>query len=308
MQPYTPLALSLPEKKTSRFRLLRVFLFFAISFGVLCLLGFGFRFAWTIREFQGRSQMEAELKRLAQAGLPIDNESIDARYREATSTMHTDEWLAVQEKLKSTRFREDLQGVPTLDPKVQSEPFEQDFKLVGEWPAEEITSRLVNKYQAVIEQICKLTEAYEPVYFPIEFRSLETLLPNTQNMRDISRVLLLDVWVALRNREVDRLSRDLKALLRASRVIEEEPFIVSYLVSVAMRRMALGFVRQTVESNLLSDEQWDEIATLLQERTEIGSRWARTLQGEMGISLPCFRDPKNSPEDENIVNRPCSRA
>ena len=304
MHPYAPSTPTFPGTKTSRFRWRRVFLFFAIPIGILWLVVFGLRLAWTIRESQGRSQMERELEGLVQAGLPIDNESIDARYRQATSSTHTEEWLAVHEELQSGTFTADSQGVPTLDPKIESEPFEEDFKLYGEWPAAEISSRLVNKYQALIERICILSEANEPVYFPIEFRSWETLLPNTQSMRDVSRVVLLDARVALRNKEVDRLFRDLMALLRTSRVIEEEPFIVSHLVSVAMRRLALGVVRHAIESNLLSDEQWDEIATLLQERTEIGSRWARTLQGEQGISLPCFRDPKKSMKMKKPISIP----
>lgn len=88
---------------------------------------------------------------------------------------------------------------------------------------------------------------------------LDTLLQDTQDTRHAGDVLRWDVVVAVEERNDNRAVEDLQAILNASRSIGDEPFLISQLVRIAVRSVALRstewLLAQTAEAPGLTELQ-----------------------------------------------------
>ena len=231
-----------------------------------------------------RPFVEKEIERMRQAGLPVDNESLDTWYQERTDPTDARAWMEIGQFVASSDFVTLAQGVPQFDPKT---PEESEWTEQG-WPAEDAARRLLNDTTDERETIRTLSRKRIPVRYPIQFNSFQTTLAHMQLLRGIARLLDVECDVAIADRDSVRLTTAVKTYFDMVEVHRHESFVVSQLVCSAIRRMAYAAIRKGIEQGFLDDSAIESLSKLLTEESLAIDSLQETLQSEMAGALPMF--------------------
>lgn len=259
-------------------------------FLLLTLGVFLFRIGFTIREAGGRKAMSVEIQKLAEEGNTIDNETTDLRYRNRTSVENQERWLNLFASLETQEFENAVKGIPRFDPKIDDD---QAFKSAAssDWKYAAASESLVSQFHDSIGEIRQLAASPTPVQFPILFQSTETLLPEVQNIRQLTRLVFVDCMVALHRKDNHRATEDIVTLFNLGDHADAVPFVVSRLVGIATRRLALESLQACIQVDLLNDDQLGQIDGKLKGYCDIGNRWRLDISEELGLHLPVFTNP-----------------
>ncbi len=264
-----------------------------LTYGILFFIGLPFLLLaigaalWVGRESSARNQLNQQIDRLRGEGLPVDNASTQAYYEARTSAEDTAAWLAVLAELTSDPFSQSAAGVPIFDGEVEA-----GVPGPGEsWAEEQTTRDFLNRWQSLHARTMRLATDAGPVRFPIDFDSVNTLLPNAQNVRQAARLLSLRGQVAIYDRDSRMVRRSVESLLGCSNVCSGEPFLVSQLITFAIDGMALEVLQQAIRHDVLDDDDLKALLPKLLASTNIGNQWKHAMIGERAMMLPVFDDP-----------------
>ena len=244
---------------------------------------------WFGRESSGRSQLKARIASLAKQGYPVDNASMESQYQDRADPTHTNAWLDVLSTITSPDFNASSKGVPYLGIDVEPPILKTDH-----WEEEEVTLAFLEKWKSLHAEVLRLSVDAKPVRFPIVFKSFATLLPETQNVRQLARLLQLHGRVGLRARDSAKVRDAIDGLLGQSRVNADEPFLVSQLVSMAIDGIAIGLLKDAIQHDALSESDLLVLLPKVLASTTIGKEWQTAIAGERGTALLYFQDPKEA--------------
>jgi len=304
MSTYTPYAATKAEDRFPKKRLVRwqfVFLIFAVPIAMIGLAIFVFRVGWTIRENQGRQAMEVELAKLVEEGVAIDNQTLSELYFENTSDDQSNEWSDVFSILSSLGFAASATGVPIIDRSVQVDDFADDFDTSSNWQFAENCIRFTAEQKELIAKIHVLACNPQPTSFPIVFQSTETMLPEVQSVRTVALLLRTDAQVALHLDESGRACDDIVSLFEVSKHVDAVPFVVSRLVGIAVRKLALQSLQNAIRLDTLSDEQLAKIDNTIAGHCNINNRWRTLITDELSSNLPVFITPNLSMQTDKFI-------
>lgn len=265
--------------------ILSILIFVVLPFSLLAL---GL-LLWYGRESSGRSRLKARIDSLSKQGDPVDNSSVESYYKNRTSPENTDAWLAVLNTISSADFKASTKGVPYIGIDVELPVLTSDG-----WEEEEVSLAFLERWKSLHAEVLRLSIDAKPVRFPIVFDSFATLLPQTQNSRDVARVLQLQGRVGLRARDSAVVRDAIDGLLGLSRVNAGEPFLVSQLVSMAIDGVAIGLLKDAIQHDALSESDLLVLLPKVLASTTIGKEWQTTIAGERGTALPVFIDPNKA--------------
>ena len=244
---------------------------------------------WFGRESFGRSQLKARIASLAMQGYPVDNASVESQYRDRADPKHTNAWLAVLNTISSADFKASTNGVPYIGIDVELPVLTSD-----DWEEEEVSLAFLERWKSLHAEVLRLSIDAKPVRFPIVFKSFATLLPETQNVRQLARLLQLNGRVGLRARDSTKVRDAIDGLLGLSRVNADEPFLVSQLVSMAIDGIAIGLLKDAIQHDALSESDLLDLLPKVLASTTIGKEWQTAIAGERGTALLYFQDPKQA--------------
>lgn len=231
-----------------------------------------------------RPFVEKEIERMRHAGLPVDNESLDAWYQERTDPTDARSWMEIGQFVESSDFVTLAQGVPQFDPKA---PEGSEWTEKG-WPAEDAARRLLNDTVNERETIRSLSRKRVPVRYPIRFNSFQTTLAHMQLLRGLARLIDVECDVAIADRDSVGLTSALQTLFDMVEVHRHEPFVVSQLVCSAIRRMGYSVIRKGIEQGFLDEPAIETLSTLLSQESLAFDSLQEILQTEMAGALPMF--------------------
>lgn len=240
--------------------------------------------AWLSSFDSNRPFVEKEIERMRQAGLPVDNESLDTWYQNRTDPTDAREWMETGQFVLSSDFVALAQGVPQFDPKT---PEDSEWTPDG-WPAEAAARRLLKDTGPLREQIRTLSRKRIPVRYPNHFNSFQTNLAHMQLLRGIARLLDVECDVAIADRDSIGLISAVQTHFDMVEVHRHEPFVVSQLVCSAIRRMAYAAIRKGIEQGFLDDSAIESLNKQLTEESLAFDSLRETFQTEMAGALPMF--------------------
>ncbi|WP_337173375.1 hypothetical protein [Paludisphaera sp.] len=117
---------------------------------------------------------------------------------------------------------------------------------------------------------------------------IDTLLPETQNVRGVARLLNADVIVAAHDGGPDDALASCRAMIAAGRSIGDEPFAIGQLVRIAIGSTASRAARRALGLGEPSDQALAALQDLaLDERHQPRVRWG--LRGERAILAEIIR-------------------
>ena len=101
--------------------------------------------------------------------------------------------------------------------------------------------------------------------FPITYSAdgISTLLPHAQRARDVANFLKNDAWLRSAEGDADGALESGRAILNAGRSLYDEPFLVSQLVRVACRGIALWSIERSLAQGEPSETALDALGGLL---------------------------------------------
>lgn len=156
-------------------------------------------------------------------------------------------------------------GIPIFDRSIDEE---SEVSNQESW--RQATAQFVEQQQSRIATFRELCKHREPVYFPIYFDSVETLLPNTQNMRSVGRLFFADGKVAIGKRESGQVLADIEGIMDMPSVCSAEPFMVSNLVCTALDIQAMKILQEAMEKDALGIEDLKSLLPRLIESLRAG--------------------------------------
>ena len=270
-------------------------------FGVPLLLCAGVLSWYVSRQSAAADKVHLRIEDLSQRGQPVDDQSLQVWYEVGTSDKRTEQWVALRKALETKEFRESSRYIPFLDGHDQAgDPISVPMR--GEaWPNRQSVDDFLQQWRAELQTIHELAEAEynndgKPLRRPIEFRSVMTLLPDTQQVRTMARLMQLEHAVAMHDGDRQRAHRCLRACLGLARSTDGEPFMISQLIGLAVAGLAGEILQKSVEHDQLSDEQMEKLAAKLPTFDELCDVYELAMLGERAMMLPLFSDPQEARE------------
>ncbi len=246
---------------------------------------------WYGRESSAKSRLKTRIVSITKKGYPVDDASVDAYYKDRTDAANTEAWLAVLSTMTSQDFTASTKGVALLGADVEAEiPILPE----EEWEEEVESLAFLEKWKSLHDEVLRLSIDAKPVRFPIVFDSFNTLLQQTQEMRQAARLLLLRGRVGLRARDSVVVRDAIDGMLGVSRVNAGEPMLVSQLVSIAIDSMALELLKDSLKVDALNADDLQSLLPKVMATINIGNEWGMVIAGERALALPVFADPSKA--------------
>jgi hypothetical protein len=237
-------------------------------------------------ELKLNAKVKSQIANLRDAGIPVDNATLDRWYKSQTSNEDSDAWCRILAYLNSKEFNQLSEGVEILDPKAVG----RGPSTPG-WLDEADCRRLLQNTEDIREEIRTLAAKRAPVRFPINFNSFGTLLPNTQNIRQAARLLSVEFDVALADSDSVAIRQAIETQFHLTDCCRREPFLVSQLVCIACDGIAYANLKKALELNRLAPDDLQQLLETLQKNPDCFQSWRQTIQGERAMMLPMFDQP-----------------
>ncbi len=165
------------------------------------------------------------------------------------------------------------------------------------WAQEQATREFLAKWSELRGRVTRLSlkqlqPGAKPVRFLTEFKSINTLLPQTQNMRSAARMLMLNGQVAVYDRNSATARLSIESLFGCSRTVSGEPILVSQLVCSSIESMGVSLLRSALEHDVLSEKDLLLLLPRVLDGIHVRGQWKLAMQGERAMMLPVFADPE----------------
>ena len=100
-----------------------------------------------------------------------------------------------------------------------------------DWPELAAARDFLSTVTDELRLICKAAHAGGVVRFPIDWsKGFDVELPDSQNTRNVTRLLLLDAHVSARDGDSDLALQNIISIFRISETLEAEPSLISQLI------------------------------------------------------------------------------
>ena len=249
----------------------------------LCLIPFAVVLVFGIwlanREWKASRLLHAELTQLKAQGQPLDNEAWAAWFDARTHKEGTDAWLEVLTLSEaSSRIAPDLPFV--------GEGFVPiDITPGMEWPGEPRVAEFLEVFDPLISKIHETVEYPTPVWWPIQWGGVETLLPQYQESRSVCRLLQLKAMHSLWKKDTEEALKSIKSCLATASAVDSQTMWVTELVHLAEVAIAHEMINRSLRMDVWDDQQLEAISKLLGQQREPIESWKLCLIGERNMAL-----------------------
>jgi hypothetical protein len=146
---------------------------------------------------------------------------------------------------------------------------------------EALRAELTRAEAALVQarKLSELTEGRYPIHYSAD--AISTLLPYAQNTREIARLLSYDVLLRAQENDAEQALRSCRAIINAGRSVGDEPTLVSQLVRIAIRSIAVDKVQRALAQGQPSEAALRKLQQLL-EKEEPEPLLLIGMRGERG--------------------------
>jgi len=271
-----PDRVSVPSKQP-RVRSKLRWIAFACSIPFLVLLGLAVWF--TIREWQASQLVRSEMEELRSQGQPLDNESTAIWFDARTHKQGTNAWLEVlQLSDSSSRLALDL-------PFVGNGFVPADILPGMEWPGEARVAEYLEVLDPLLTKIHQASEYPTPVWLPIQWDGVNTLLPQYQQSRSVARLLQLKAVHSLWKNDPEEALKSIKSILATASAMDSQTSIVTDLVCLAEIGIAIETINRSLRMDAWNEEQLTTLSQLLSQQKDPLDSWKSVFEYERGLAL-----------------------
>jgi hypothetical protein len=226
------------------------------------------------------------LARVRAAGEPTTPEDLAAMCRPKVGVPDsTQAWQGLMGSLKGNGLGKPPYGLTILDRSGTPDPPRKDWQ---EYRAAKDFLEQRKPFFAELDAAlatpgdCAFLSGYDGGYM--------LLLPHAQQLRLISRLLVLRAYVAEHENDASGVARNLKDILNATAILKREPIIVSQLIRAIHNRVALEGLEYFLPVVEFSDEQLADLQKAL-AAVDYREGMIAAIEGERVLGLMAFSDP-----------------
>ncbi len=225
------------------------------------------------------SALQSELAAIRATGLPTNGVELNDFYVVPDGEVDSTElWLSAIRELDNPDFQTKGQHLPFIGDGSTPE-------LGEEWEQLDEAREFVSEFNEILELVHTATDAGGVVRFPVDFsQAIHTLLPDTQESRTATRLLLLDAHIAAYDGNNTRVMRGILAMFALSDALQQEPCMISQLI-----RMALHAIGCHTIQTMLPACHWDDEQLAALQQAIVNARFKESIRiglyGERAITL-----------------------
>ncbi|TWU12234.1 hypothetical protein CA54_10570 [Symmachiella macrocystis] len=254
---------------------LLIFVAGVLLIGTFAIIGF----LW----YSSHARLKADLADLRAAGSPTNAAELADFYKVPVGVSDTTGvWVEVIDHVTATS--QDQMDIMMELPVVGEGP--TPIPPPGtEWAQLDAVEELLAKFEPELQAARAEVGINGQVRFPIDFsQGIRTLLPYTQETRQVARLLLLDAQVAAHRGDDARALQDLRAIFALSDTLRGEPVLISQLVRGAIHAIGCEAITELMPHCDWSD---DDLAALQSSVRAANFREevARAMHGERALYL-----------------------
>ena len=257
---------------------------------IVCFIGY--------RETIASGELTAKLDEMRQAGEPFDDESMAIYFKKTSHEEGTAAWTEI---LTLSRF---ANSISDKLPVVGVGNLPSDLRPGGEWSDEPRVADFLQEVQPLIQRIYKADAFPKPVWMPIQFNGIATLLPEIQESRVPARILNLDAIHALYHKDGDRALQDIHALRCVAQAFDWDFCLVTKMVSVAIHGLHRDIINRSLSMDVWNGEQLVALSNHVNHPYEASKAWKASLAGERGLTYPVLSDLRKLGNAEGFGSHP----
>lgn len=237
--------------------------------------------AWTIFSYVAADRLETELDKLRNAGVETD-----------LAAMAPEE---IPDELNAARIYK--RAFALLEQPSQTENHLLDYnreatlvELKEKWTTKDrrAVRALLDRNKGALEALAEAAQ-FEQCRFPLRYEDpLGMLLPHLSSIGDAWRILRFRIVLESLEGNPEGAMTDLLTALALADSMKEEPLLVSFMYTVALRRQILLLAQEVMRSPEVTDEQLRSLKRRL-DPGNLRERLVRSLQGEFCFGFSGYR-------------------
>ena len=233
-----------------------------------------------------KSKLNARLDAIRADGYPATCAELDAWYTIPESAENAADTFidsfSRYEKWEGEEKRKLLPIVGDAELPLRTEPLTEETKAL-------ITQYLADNRQAL--ELLHKGAAIEHSRYPIDLsKGFETLMPDLSNIRAGAFLLKLEAVVHAENEKPQMLTNSIQSMLGLAGSLSKEPILISQLVCVACRALAVSTLEHVINRTEFTDEQLVDLSQTL-VNSEDPSAMTRAIAGERCAGVSIFKMP-----------------
>jgi hypothetical protein len=154
-----------------------------------------------------------------------------------------------------------------------------------EWPSEPRVAEFLEVFDPLISKIHQAGEYPSPVWWPIQWGGVETLLPQYQESRSVCRLLQLKAMHSLWKKDTEEALQSIKSCLATASAVDSQTMWITDLVHLAEVAMAHEMINRSLRMDVWNDQQLETLSTWLGQQREPIESWKLCLTGERNMAL-----------------------
>jgi hypothetical protein len=231
--------------------------------------------------FAGQRSVESQLAILKEKNLPTTAREVNDYYVVPAGVADTTElWVAAIDAVRLAKPQARGASLPVVgtDPAPVPAPGET-------WTALDAARSFVQELHTVRKTVLRAAIAGGQARFPVDFSAgVNTLLPYTQDARNVARVLMLDALVSAHDKKSEQALEDVVGIFALSDALRGEPTIISQLV-----RSAIHVVGCETTVQIAPHLAWNDVGLKALQMKIQGARFrdemVLALEGERALLL-----------------------
>ncbi|MCC7337678.1 MAG: hypothetical protein IT422_21525 [Pirellulaceae bacterium] len=269
LQPLRPLISRLPSIR------------WLVPLVCLPLAAFAIYGAWLgYREYQASRELEALIAPIRAAGEPLGDAWLEQHFRQTASSEGTAAWSELL--VLSTSFG---WNATTDLPIVGNGKSLRTLEVGAKWEADALVDDFLEQAQPLFDSIYDTAKYPTPVWQPMDFQGIGTLLPELQDTRQIQRLLQLDFEHAIVHSDSDRALRDLQAMQTTADAFDWDMFLVGELVNIALRNIYYGSIQRSLFADVWSADQLEQLMAQVGQPLPLAQSWNASIESEKAMAL-----------------------
>lgn len=260
---------------------------------VLVITGFGLKLLvqksfqiWYERADRGAEVVTQKLEALRDAGLPIDNQSMDTWYRQRTDPSDAAAWQAIFDQLNSPEFKSLTTGIESFDTRARD-----TGRKDGQWPAEDTCRKLLAETTDLRSEIHRLAAKRVRVQFPMVFDSINTQMTTKKLAVSAARLISVESEVAIHDKKSSEIVASIRTQVDLGIATSGDGSITGHLLASAMRSSGFRTLKEALEADLIDANDLSNLESQLSPLAITQSWFREAIQIERATMLPVFHEP-----------------
>jgi hypothetical protein len=227
------------------------------------------------------TQFEQEIAALRAEGLPTNAVELNGYYSVPSGVTDTTElWTAATAAIRSARIDHRGKTIPIIG--TGPTPIPNPGQ---EWAELEASHMFLEELNEEMQLIRQAAEVGGMARYPVDFRNgVNTLLPNTQESRSLTRLLTLSANVNAHEDKIHEVLNDVVGIFAVSDSLRGEPLLISQLLRIANHAAGCELAAKVLPFCNWTDEELVTLQLAI-ARAEFRAEMLRAIHGERTVCL-----------------------